>query len=92
MIYGVSPIFWGETFLIDPMDHHNSHVTSPDFYGHTPFFTTFSSRFFSQSHCWSSVAGAHVTGLNIDHTQLKMARELLKSAVGGTCHGTIADS
>ena len=29
--------------------------------------------------------GAHVTGLNIDHTQLKMARELLKSAVrGGT--------
>jgi len=36
--------------------------------------------------------GAHVTGLNIDHTQLKMARELLLLQCGEEQYGTIADS
>ena len=44
---------------------------------------TFKQFFFPPQGKFGTVPGAHVTGLNIDQTQLKMARELLKAAGNG---------
>ena len=96
--------WWFTGFLIDPMDHHNSHVIWSTFWWYSGVLkTTFSSSFFLTPiagevrmffgfHVDVVEPGAHVTGLNMITRSWRWQESCWNLQCGEEQYGTIADS